>query len=104
MKFSNMRKVLLSFFVLIAMSSCMMTKTPVGTYMETPGKEVTFDKGKQFWIFWGLVPLGRTSVNTPTNGNCQVVTKYRFGDVLVTGLTLGIVSSYSIKVEVKKEK
>jgi hypothetical protein len=43
-------------------------------------------------------------VNTPSNGNCQVVTKYKFSDVLITGLTGGIVSSYSIKVEVKKEK
>ena len=96
-------------FILIAvlvtvLTSCMMTKTPVGAYLETPGKEVTFDKGKQFWVFWGLIPVGRTHVNTPSNGNCQVVTKYKFSDVLITGLTGGIVSCYSIKVEVKKEK
>ncbi len=99
-----MKNIILSFVVLSALTSCMMTKTPVGNYLETPGKEVTFDKGKQFWVFWGLIPVGRTHVNTPNDGNCQVVTKYKFGDVLITGLTCGIVSSYSIKVEVKKEK
>jgi hypothetical protein len=100
-----MKKQSILFAVLVTLlSSCMMTKTPVGAYLETPGKEVTFDKGKQFWVFWGLIPVGRTHVNTPSNGNCQVVTKYKFSDVLITGLTGGIVSCYSIKVEVKKEK
>ena len=100
-----MKKIILSIFVLIALSSCMVTKTPVGGYLNTTeGKEVTYDKGKQFWVFWGLVPVGRTHVNTPSDGNCQVVTKYKFVDLLITGLTGGFVSSYSIKVEVKQEK
>jgi hypothetical protein len=87
---------------LVLLQSCMMTKTPVGTYIETPGKEYTYDKGKQMWLFFGLIPLGRTNVNTPSDGNCQIITKYRFTDVLITGLTAGIVSSYSIKVVAKK--
>jgi hypothetical protein len=88
--------------ILLVVTSCMTTKTPVGNYLVTPGKEVTYDKGKQFWLFWGLVPLGRTHVNTPQDGNCQVVTKYKFLDVIIFGFTGGIVSSYSIKVETKK--
>jgi hypothetical protein len=72
--------------------------------METPGKEVTFDKGKQFWLFWGIVPLGRTHLSTPTNGNCQVTTKIKLGDFIISGLTAGIVTSTSIKVEVKEQK
>ena len=31
-----------------------------------------------------------------------VITKYNFGDFLITGLTGGILSSYSIKVQAKK--
>jgi len=46
--------------------------------------------------------MGRTSVNTPSNGNCQVVTKFNFGDVLISGLTGGIVTTYTIKVKAKK--
>lgn len=95
-------QVLLFTMVLLVFQSCMMTKTPVGSYIETPGKEYTYDKGKQMWLFFGLIPLGRTNVNTPSDGNCQIITKYRFTDVLITGLTAGIVSSYSIKVVAKK--
>ena len=84
------------------MNSCMVTKTSVGQYTETSGEEYTYARGKQLWLFWGIVPLGRTNVNTPKDGNCQVVTKYNFGDFLITGLTGGILSSYSIKVKAKK--
>jgi hypothetical protein len=92
-------------FVLIItlfMPSCMTTKTNVGAYKETEGNEYTYAKGKQIWLFWGLIPMGRTSVNTPSNGNCQVVTKFNFGDVLISGLTGGIVTTYTIKVKAKK--
>lgn len=98
-----MKKVFIALAVSTLMTSCMMTKTPVGTYLETPGKEVTFDKGKQFWLFWGLMPIGRTHVNTPSNGNCQVTTKIRLTDFIISGLTGGIVTSTSIKVEVKQQ-
>jgi hypothetical protein len=99
-----MKRIILAIAVISSLSSCMTTQTPVGAYMETPGKEVTFDKGKQFWLFWGIVPLGRTHVSTPTNGNCQVTTKIRLTDFIISGLTGGIVTSTSIKVEVKEQK
>jgi hypothetical protein len=86
----------------LTLNSCLMTKTPVGAYPQTQGKETTYAKGKQIWLFWGTLPLGRTSVNTPTDGNCLVVTKYNFGDVLISSLTGGIVMTYTIKVKVKK--
>ena len=94
--------IVLTILIMISLPSCMTTKTQVGAFRETQGKEYTYDRGKQMWVFWGLVPIGRTSVNTPVNGNCEVVTKFRFTDVLITGLTGGIVSSYSIKVKAKK--
>jgi hypothetical protein len=86
----------------ILMTSCMTTKTPVGEYLSQTGTEYTYDKGKQFWVFWGLVPIGRTHVNTPSDGNCEVVSKFKFTDVLISGLTGGILTSYSIKVNAKK--
>jgi hypothetical protein len=94
--------ILVAFFITTIFSSCMTTKTNVGAYRETQGNEYTYAKGKQIWLFWGLIPLGRTSVNTPGNGNCQVVTKFNFGDVLISGLTGGIVTTYTIKVKAKK--
>jgi hypothetical protein len=79
----------------------MTTKTPVGSYIEQTGEEYTYDKGKQMWIFWGLVPIGRTHVNTPSNGDCMVITKFRFTDALISSLTF-VVTSYSIKVKAKR--
>ncbi len=84
-------------------TSCLTTKTNVGQYTETKGTPYKYAKGKQFWLFWGFVPLGRTNVNTPSNGNCQIITKYTFGDVLIGTITGGIVSSYTIKVKAKEK-
>jgi len=86
------------------LSSCMTTKTSVGTFKETQGSEYTYAKGKQFWLFWGLLPIGRTNVNTPEDGNCQIITRFNFGDFLIGGLTGGIITSYSIKVKDMKEQ
>jgi hypothetical protein len=84
------------------LTSCMTTKTPVGEFLGQEGKTTTYDKGKQFWLFWGILPIGKTHVSTPGHGNCQVVTKFKVSDALISGLTGGLVTSYSIKVEVKE--
>lgn len=81
----------------------MTTKTNVGTYFEAQGSEYVYAKGKQVWLFWGLLPLGRTNVNTPSDGNCQVMTRFTFGDVLISFLTGGLVSTYTIKVKAKRQ-
>lgn len=95
--------IILTMAALTMFSSCMTTKTSVGAYRETQGNEYTYAKGKQIWLFWGCLPLGRTSVNTPGDGNCEVVTRFNVGDFLITGLTGGIVTTYSIKVKAKRK-
>lgn len=89
---------------MLSLQSCMTTKTSVGTYREEQGEVYTFDKGKQMWLFWGIIPIGRTNVATPTDGSCEVITKFRVVDALITGLTVGVVSSYSIKVKDKRKQ
>jgi hypothetical protein len=84
------------------LSSCMMTQTNVGTYRETRGSEYVFSKGKQWWLFWGLVPIGRTNLATPTDGSCQVITRYNFTDFLISGLTAGILTTETIKVKARR--
>jgi hypothetical protein len=103
-KIKRMKKVIYTIAFTALLTSCMTTRTPVGNYQETEGKEYTYSKGKQFWILWGIFPVGRTQVNTPNDGNCQVVTKFTFTDVLVSSLSGGIVTSYSIKVKAKKKE
>ena len=100
----NIKILALTCIMVIGVSSCMMTKTSVGAFKESAGKEYTYDKGKQMWLFWGVLPIGRTDVSTPTNGACEVITKFKFTDLLISGLTGGIVTSYSIKVKAKKQE
>jgi len=95
----------LLFLVIITciMTSCMTTKTKVGTYQEESGEVYKYSKGKQVWLFWGLVPLGRTNVNTPSDGSCEIITRHSFGDVLVSALTAGIITTHTIKVKDKRK-
>jgi hypothetical protein len=99
-----MKKTILSCFIAVALmsTSCMTTKTNVGAYKESAGNPYVYSKAKQVWLFWGLIPVGRTSVSTPTDGNCQVITRFNFTDVLISGLTAGIVTTETIKVKAKK--
>lgn len=85
------------------LTSCMTTKTSVGEYKEIQGKEYTYAKGKQVWLFWGILPLSRTNVNTPGDGNCQVITRINIADFLITGITAGLVSTETIKIKAKKK-
>jgi hypothetical protein len=94
---------LLAITVSSTLTSCMTTKTSVGAYKETQGNEYTYAKGKQIWLFWGLMPLGRVSVNTPGDGNCEVITRFNVGDFLISGLTGGIVTTQTIKVNAKRK-
>ena len=93
---------LLAIMVSTSLTSCITTKTDVGAYREKQGNEYTYAKGKQIWLFWGIMPLGRASVNTPGDGDCQVITRFNVGDFLISGLTGGIVTTQTIKVKAKK--
>ncbi|MEM7373545.1 MAG: hypothetical protein AAF587_33275 [Bacteroidota bacterium] len=93
-----------SLILTLSLSSCLMTQTMVGEYQEEAGREYVYAKGKQFWLFWGIIPLGRTNVNTPSSGNCEVITKFQPGDVIISAITGGIISSYSIKVKAKRSE
>ncbi|MCB0851194.1 MAG: hypothetical protein KDD63_03045 [Bacteroidetes bacterium] len=92
----------LTISLLFLSSSCMMTQTTVGAYKESAGAEYEYAKGKQVWLFEGLIPLGRTDVSTPTDGYCKAVTKFTFVDFLISGLTAGLVRTYTIKVYAKR--
>ncbi len=99
-----MKKKIIPFLIVALMlTSCMTTKTNVGAFRENEGSIYTYAKGKQVWIFWGLLPVGRTKVNTPGDGDCQVVTRFNVADVLVNFFTGGFVKTYTIKVNAKKK-
>ena len=90
--------------VLTLLPSCMTTRTSVGSYRETEGDEYVYAKGKQCYLFWGLVPLGRTRVATPADGNCEVRTRYGFWDAFLSVITGGIFEMQSIRVYAKQSQ
>ena len=98
-----MKKFLILGTALLMLSACRTTKTDVGQFRETPTEDYVYAKGKQVWLFWGLLPVGRTKVNTPSSGNCQVVTRTNLADFLISGITAGIVTTETIKIKAKRE-
>lgn len=99
-----MKQVNFCIFVLTALllSSCMTTRTSVQNYKETHGQEYRYSKAKQCYLFWGLIPLGRTTIATPVDKPCQVRTSFRFFDALCSTITGGIFSMQTIKVMAKR--
>ena len=102
------RKSLMLFSVAISLlfSSCFGTKTAVGHYRELVKVEKTdtynYSKGKQAYLFWGFLPLGRTQIATPPHGNCQVKTRVGFLDMTLTLVTGGLFTMQTIKVKAPK--
>lgn len=74
----------------------------MGAFKETEGQIYTYAKGKQVWLFWGFLPAGRTSVNTPGDGNCKIITRVNLTDVIISTVTAGIVTTQTIKVKAKR--
>jgi len=96
--------ILLLLGVLTLMPSCLVTRTGVQTYNEVQGTPYLYAKGRQCYLFWGLLPLGWTSVATPADQPCQVRTRTGFVDGLVTTLTAGIFTMQQVRVYAKRPK
>ena len=94
--------VLLLLSILVLMPSCMSTRTSVQNYKETQGQEYLYAKGRQCYLFWGLIPLGRTGVATPAEQPCQVRTRFGFWDAFLSVITGGIFSMQQIRVYAKR--
>jgi len=84
------------------LNSCMVTKTTFGSYKQEKGQVYTYSQSRQGYLFWGLLPVGKCDVKTPENESCQVRTKFRFVDALVSTITGGIYSMQTIQVMKKK--
>lgn len=93
---------------MVAFSSCYSTKTYVGEYQEIShngtSDTYTYAKGKQLYLFGGLIPIGHTRVSTPKDGNCEVVTRVSFLDLLISGITCELITMQTIKVNAVTEE
>ncbi len=88
--------------LLISVGGCMTTKTNIGLYKETEGNVSKYSKGRQLWVFWGTVSVGKTRLETPSTGSCQIVTRQNLKDIAISIVTAGFVKSQTIKVNIKK--
>ncbi|MGB1104362.1 MAG: Bor/Iss family lipoprotein [Crocinitomicaceae bacterium] len=96
-----------SFILFLAMtallSSCYTTQVTVGD-MPFRAKTERYSKSKQFYLFWGIIPLGENDPRAPSGQDAYVVeSKFKFGDFLISGLTGGIVGARTSTVFVEKE-
>ena len=95
---------LLVLSVLMFLPSCMTTNTNVKNYDDLDGQEYYYAKGKQNYLFWGLLPLGKPNIQVPENEPCQIRTTTTFVDGLVSDLTIGIFSMQSVRVLTKRQQ
>ncbi len=87
--------------ILSVLSSCYVQQTTVGD-VSNKTKTEKYSKSKQFYLFWGLVPLGKNDPRVPED-DFIVESKFKFGDFLISGLTVGIVGARTSVVYVPKE-
>ena len=95
-----MKKLLICIISLVLFTSCYTTWTTVGNYkqLEQQGlKTYQYDKSKQYYLFGGLIPLGHSHANTP-NEPCEIKSKFKFGDFLITAITCDIFCSRTVYV------
>ena len=95
---------LLVLSVLMFLPSCMTTNTNVKNYDDLDGQEYYYAKGKQNYLFWGLLPLGKPNIQVPEDEPCQIRTTTTFVDGLVSDLTIGIFSMQSVRVLTKRQQ
>lgn len=91
-------------FLCVSISSCHVTRVTVGdgpVGKTTIGKE-KYARAKQFHLFWGFMSLGHSQPAMPSHKDMQIKESFNVGDMFVTGITGGIVSSRTITVYVKK--
>ena len=96
--------ILLVLSVLMFLPSCMTTNTNVKNYDDLDGQEYYYAKGKQNYLFWGLLPLGKPNIQVPEDEPCQIRTTTTFVDGLVSDLTIGIFSMQSVRILTKRQQ
>lgn len=105
-----MKKLLVLIVILssLTLSSCWSTRTYCGSYREdvrdSKMDSYKYAKSKQAYLFWGLIPLGRTTVATPDHGSCEIRTRHGFLDAFVSLITGGIITMQTIKVSAPRGK
>jgi len=84
----------------LLLTSCYTTQLTVGDVSDKTKTE-QYSKGKQFYLFWGVVPVGKNEPKTPSD-DYIVESKFKFIDLLISYGTGGIVGARTSTVYVEK--
>lgn len=92
----------------ILLPSCMKTQTYVGDYQRQTynGSENYYEyfKGRQSYLFGGLIKLGDCEPDTPPQGTCEILTKQSFVDALLSSLTFNIVTFQTVQINAVRDE
>jgi hypothetical protein len=96
-----MKKLLILLVATLMLSSCATQRFYIG---DTKGETFSQSKTKSIWIIGGLIPIiNKHPVPNQANAKGYIITtKYNVLDVLISGLTGGIVITRNIKYEAIK--
>ena len=99
-----MKQILIfTFFSLMIVSSCTVSKEQVGNYNDMEGTIIVYEKNKDFYLFWDLIPVKRIEKNL-TITDYEIVLKRTFFDAVIYGGTLGFFSYYTVIIKTKESK
>lgn len=98
-----MKKVILAVGLIASLSSCYINRHSINNGPEGKTGVTRYSHAKQVYLFWGSVKVGRPAPPVPTNCGYQVVTAFKFEDLLVNFLTGGLVGMRNVRINVAKD-
>lgn len=87
----------------LLLTSCYTNRHTVGDGPVRNETKVKYSKSKDMYLFWGFAQIGQASPRVPKSGNYMIRSRFSIGDLLIGGLTAGIVETRSVKVFVNPE-
>ena len=89
--------------LMLATTSCEVNRHFVGGMSQYQAKE-KFSSAKQLYLFWGGVSVGNASPSLPSRPDFMIKSSKNVFDMILKDITLGILSTRTIKVYVPREK
>ena len=87
---------------MVALSSCTVQRYTIGNGPIGPQQvERVYDSERNFYLLGGLISLNQPHPRTPDNGNYQIKTNYDILDLIISGVTGGLITSRKTKILVK---
>ena len=94
--------IVLSILFTVSLPSCTVQRYTIGYGPVGPqAVERVYSADRSFYLFGGLVSLNHPNPRVPDDGNYQIKSSCTIVDMVITGLTGGLVTSRKTKILVK---